>query len=116
MTGGKFKLSKQNRASIEAAAEEASLFGATVGYDLIGRHPKITVYYAGQSRSSPFSSTPRSGEFAATFVRQRVRQIVREIDRDRGSSPDRAETGTGSGSEASRAPVPKAIAQTTGDQ
>jgi hypothetical protein len=50
--------------------------------------------------------------FPTTAERLRdIVQVLRRVQaRDRGSSPDRAETGTGSGSEASRAPVPKAIA------
>lgn len=94
MTGGKFKLSKSNRASLEAAADEAARFGAEVSYNMHGarqRHPKFTVHLNGRERTSPFSGTPNAGEFAVNFVRQRVRQMVRAMLRDSDAAPRRPE-------------------------
>lgn len=79
MTGGKFKLKKSYRRALNAAADEARKHGAMLSYQLAGRHPTYTVWLGADQRTSPFSSTPRAGEFQVTFVRQRVRQMIKEM-------------------------------------
>lgn len=63
MTGGKPKLRKGYRETLAAAREYVEANGATMSYDLRGRHPKIIVERGGVSASSAFASTPRTSEY-----------------------------------------------------
>lgn len=75
MTGGKPKLKKAYRVALGAAEDEAAKFGASISYDLRGRHPRFTVHLGEQSRQSVFSSTPRT-DSQPLYMRKRVREMV----------------------------------------
>lgn len=80
MTGGKLKLRKGYRETIEAAREYAEAHGATLTYDLAGgKHPKITLSRRGLSASSSFPSTPRTAEYW-NHGRRAARQALRGLE------------------------------------
>jgi sugar/nucleoside kinase (ribokinase family) len=83
MTGGKLKLRKGYRETIEAAREYAAEHGALVSFDLVGKHPKIIVSREGISASAPFPSTPRTSEFW-NHARRAVKRALSIIESQEG--------------------------------
>jgi hypothetical protein len=80
VTGGKLRFKKSYRDAFDAAAEEATLLGATVELEILGRkHPRVTVRLGSDERTFVFSSTPRTDN-SASWARQRVRQKIREME------------------------------------
>lgn len=78
MTGGKFKLPKGYRETIEAARDEARALGLSVSYTLVGKHPKLLISDGEREIVSPFSSTPRVN-MQAEFARRKVRSAARRL-------------------------------------
>lgn len=79
MTGGKPRLSKAYRETIEAARTFAATFGATVEVDKFGgKHPKIIVHLGEQTGIAGFPSTPRDDNYAVHGQRA-VRAALRQM-------------------------------------
>lgn len=79
MTGGKPKLKKYYRDVIDAAREEAALFGAAISYDLTTLHPTITVTFGDQHRNVCFAGSPRVEGTQCRHMRQKIRRVGREM-------------------------------------
>jgi hypothetical protein len=79
MTGGKFRLTKAYRETVDAAREYAATFGATV--EVLkegGKHPKIIVNLNGQRALAGFPSTPRDDNYQVHGQRA-VRAALRQM-------------------------------------
>ena len=81
MTGGKPKLKREYRDIIAAAEEEASLYGGSVSFlGEGGKHPRIEFRLGEQSRTLPFSGTPKAKGCGASHIRQKIRRAVRDME------------------------------------
>lgn len=79
MTGGKPKLRKGYRETIESARAYAESHGATLSYDLVGKHPSVIVTKDGRTASACFPSTPRAPHYEA-YGRRAARQALERLE------------------------------------